>query len=185
VGAGDGHGRARTHTLTHPLTHVYTQGCDWGLTCILVSFVVLGVCMALLAAFGQFSQWNMMGSVSKAWSADGDNDVITNGYSAHPGSSDAAPSAAVFGAADRKSDAQKTPPGATFASSTADGVRDFLGLGKDGPPSWARHSSAATTAAAQSSLADAGAQADRPPMIVKGAAGNVRRGVEAHRPIAP
>ena len=30
------------------------EGCDWGLTCILVSFVALGIGMALLAAFGQF-----------------------------------------------------------------------------------------------------------------------------------
>lgn len=94
-----------------------------------------------------------MGSVSKAWSADGDNDVITNGYGAHPvgdgrlpsasgerGGSVSAPGAAVFGAAVQKNDVQRTPPGATFASSSADQVRDFLGLGADGPPSWARHS---------------------------------------------
>ena len=117
------------------------EGCDWGLTCILVSIVLLGGAMALVAAFGEFSNWNMMGSVSSAWQADGDDDVFTNGYSDHPGSAGPAqPSAAVFGATDHKGDTQKAPPGATFASSTADSVRDFLGLGKDGPPSWARHS---------------------------------------------
>ena len=31
------------------------EGCDWGLTCILVSIVLLGGAMALVAAFGEFS----------------------------------------------------------------------------------------------------------------------------------
>lgn len=36
------------------------QGCDWGMTCILLSVVALGVVMSCLAAFGQFANWNMM-----------------------------------------------------------------------------------------------------------------------------
>jgi hypothetical protein len=122
------------------------EGCDWKLTGILCSIFVLGGLMAGLAAFGQFANWNMMGNVSKAWAADGDNDVFTNGYSAHPrgdpnlpsASGGNSPGANVFGAAEYPNDKQKAPPGDTFASSTVDSVRDALGLGANGPPSWAR-----------------------------------------------
>jgi hypothetical protein len=125
------------------------EGCDWKLTGILCSIFVLGGLMAGLAAFGQFANWNMMGHVSKAWAADGDNDVFTNGYSATPrgdpnlpsasgGAGGSSPGANVFGAAEHSNDKQKAPPGDTFASSTVDSVRDALGLGANGPPSWAR-----------------------------------------------
>lgn len=125
------------------------EGCDWKLTGILCSIFVLGGLMAGLAAFGTFANWNMMGNVSKAWAADGDDSVWTNGYSAHPrgdpnlpsasgGAAGSGPGANVFGAAEHRNDQEKAPPGDTFASSTVDSVRDALGLGANGPPSWAR-----------------------------------------------
>ena len=125
------------------------EGCDWKLTGILCSIFVLGGLMAGLAAFGQFANWNMMGHVSKAWAADGDNDVFTNGYSATPrgdpnlpsasgGVGGSSPGASVFGAAEHSNDKPRAPQGDTFASSTVDSVRDALGLGANGPPSWAR-----------------------------------------------
>lgn len=140
------------------------EGCDWKLTGIICSIFVLGGLMACLAAFGQFANWNMMGNVSKAWAADGDNDVFTNGYSEHPqgdpdlpsasgGSGRSNPGANVFGAAEHPNDKQKAPPGATFASSSADAVRDALGLGAGGPPLWARVEGKKQTSPPQTQLA--------------------------------
>mmetsp|Transcript_22989 Transcript_22989/g.46420 ORF Transcript_22989/g.46420 Transcript_22989/m.46420 type:complete len:182 (-) Transcript_22989:154-699(-) len=128
-----------------------TEGPDWGHISFCLIFGGVVVVVMLVTATGQFSQWNMMGSVSKAWSADGDNDVITNGYSSHPGAGNAGVtsawgsakrnSSAIEGAADRLHDKKKRAPSdETFASSSADHIRDWLGLGPNGAPSWARHS---------------------------------------------
>lgn len=104
-------------------------GCDWGMTFLLLGVVALGALMACLAAFGQFANWNLMGNVSKAWSSEGSNDIISNGYGAHPQGNSALPSASGGrGGHAARGTSQNDKDEGTFSSSSADTVRDALGL---------------------------------------------------------